>query len=566
MPTLPPTPQGQLDERLAKLKASAPKFARLAIDARIALLDELRRGYAKAADELVRTACAVKSVPSAAAGEEWLSGPVITGRYMRLLSEALRDVRSHGAPRIDPKWIRTLSDGRLAIRVFPSSAMDAALLAKHRGEVLMQPSVTRENLREHQALFYQRPHDGRVCLVLGAGNVNAIAPVDVLQKMFVEGKVCLLKLNPVNDYLGPLLERAFRPALEQGFLATAYGGAEEGGYLARHPAVDEIHITGSDKTHDLMVWGPPGPEADARKRESRPFLTKEITSELGNVSAVIVVPGPYQPDELDSQARNLAGMVANNAGFNCNAARLLVAPEGWSGRHELVRRTIHWLEQTPTRKPWYPGSEQTWRRYTDQRSRLQLIGQPKEGELPFAFVRELDPNASREPFFEREPWCATFGEVLLPSTSPIDFLRNATRFVQEKLWGTLCVTLVVHPTAENDPELSRALDEVIRTLEYGSVAINTWPAAVFGLGQLPWGGHPSSTLSDIQSGRGFGHNTYMLEGVEKGVLYGPVKAFPPSPWFPAHRTQAGVARKIFELEQRPSWLKVPGLALTAVRG
>jgi len=34
---------------------------------------------------------------------------------------------------------------------------------------------------------------------------------------------------------------------------------------AYHAGVDEIHITGSDKTHDLIVWGPPGPAREERK-------------------------------------------------------------------------------------------------------------------------------------------------------------------------------------------------------------------------------------------------------------------------------------------------------------
>src|SRR5919198_1341225 len=95
------------------------------------------------------------------------------------------------------------------------------------------------------ARFYKEPdHEGRVCLVLGAGNVNSIPPGDVVTKMFVEGKVCVLKMNPVNAYMGPLLEEAFADAIAAGFLAIVYGGAEEGDYLARHASVDEVHVTG----------------------------------------------------------------------------------------------------------------------------------------------------------------------------------------------------------------------------------------------------------------------------------------------------------------------------------
>lgn len=32
-------------------------------------------------------------------------------------------------------------------------------------------------------------------------------------------------MNPVNDYLGPLLRRALAPLVERGFVEFAYGGA-----------------------------------------------------------------------------------------------------------------------------------------------------------------------------------------------------------------------------------------------------------------------------------------------------------------------------------------------------
>ncbi len=48
--------------------------------------------------------------------------------------------------------------------------------------------------------------------MLGAGNVASIPPMDALYKMFVDGNVCLVKLNPVNEYLGPFYEEALAAA------------------------------------------------------------------------------------------------------------------------------------------------------------------------------------------------------------------------------------------------------------------------------------------------------------------------------------------------------------------
>ncbi len=558
----------KLDEMLSRVKEGSRRFARLSIDERIALVRSMRDGYYAIAEESVRAACAAKGLDfdSPTSGEEWLAGPLITLRILRQTEEVLEEVKRYGAPRIQPSWLRQLPDGRLSVRVFPPNALDAMLLAKHTAEVYLEPGITAANLSEHQASFYKRPHEGRLCVVLGAGNVNAIPPTDVVYKMFVEGTACVLKMNPVNAYIGPLLERAFRSAIDKGFFAVAYGGADEGGYLVSHPLVDEVHITGSDKTHDLLVWGPPGPEREERKRRNEPLLKKAITSELGNISPVIVVPGPYADDELRFQAFSVAGMVANNASFNCNSAKLLVTPKAWEGRPKLWELIAQGLERAEVRHAYYPGAEERWKLFTEGRPGVKLVGQRKPGHLPWALISDVDPNASSDRVFHQEPWCAVLSETGLSGSDPASFLEEAVKFVNEKVWGTLNVTLVVHPRTMKEPRSAEAVEKAISKLRYGTVAVNTWPAAGFGLGVTPWGAHPSSTLEDIQSGKGWVHNVFMLEGIEKCVLRAPVKTFPVPTWFPGHRTLHQLGRKLVELQMDPSWLKVPGVAATAMRG
>src|SRR5690606_37390639 len=119
--------------------------------------------------------------------------------------------------------------------------------------------------------------EARVALVLGAGNVSSIAAADVFARLFQERKAVLLKMNPVNEYLGPFFERAFRSLVDADYLAIAYGGAEVGGRLVEHPSIDEVHITGSIHAHQSIVWGPPGPQRDERMAANNPRLTKPIT-------------------------------------------------------------------------------------------------------------------------------------------------------------------------------------------------------------------------------------------------------------------------------------------------
>ena len=142
------------------------------------------------------------------------------------------------------------------------------------------------------------------------------------------------------------------------------------------------------------------------------------------------------------------------------------------------------------------------------------------------------------------------------------------KFVNERVWGTLSTMMVVHPETLKDPAGRAAVEKAIRELRYGSVAVNTWTGAVFGLGVAPWGAHPSSTLQDIQSGRGFVHNTFLFDHdvIEKFVLRAPVKASPIHPWFPGHRTANVLAKRLIDFEMGPSWLNVPGIAAAALRG
>jgi hypothetical protein len=48
-----------------------------------------------------------------------------------------------------------------------------------------------------------------VCLCggAGAGNQLPVVALDILHVLVVEDKVALVKMNPVNDYAGPLLRQ-----------------------------------------------------------------------------------------------------------------------------------------------------------------------------------------------------------------------------------------------------------------------------------------------------------------------------------------------------------------------
>ncbi|MDO9392752.1 MAG: hypothetical protein Q7T42_02090, partial [Methylotenera sp.] len=337
-------------------------------------------------------------------------------------------------------------------------------------------------------------------------------------------------------------------------------------HLVYHPEIDEVHLTGSDKTHDQIVWGPHGSEQAERRQRNEPLLKKSITSELGNISPVIIVPGPYTEKEIRFQAEAVAAAMTMNASFFCNAAKMMVMPKGWAGSGSFMRAIEQVCASVEPRLAYYPGAEDRWHALTHGRSNVICIGKPKSGALPWTFITGLDPNNENEILFHEEPFCAVLSEVQVGSKSPVEFLEKAVEFCNNKLWGTLNATIIVHPKSLKDPAIKTAFERAICNLRYGTVAVNTFPGLSFVFASPPWGAHPGSTLNNIQSGSGFVHNTLMLEGIEKAVIRAPLTVFPKPAWLPTHQTAQTVTRRIVEMEEKASWAKVPGIVWASMQG
>lgn len=563
------TPRSGLDESIAILRDKAKEFARKSPTERASMLRECIPRLGDVAAGWVAAALQAKGLASdsPASSEEWLAGPLPTIRNARLLADSLDEIAKSGKPRL-PKPIGRAKDGVATVDVFPGTALDGALFAGFSCKVRMLPGVTEANVVEKQASFYSKKDpQGGVSLILGAGNVASIPPMDAFYKMFVEGNVCLVKMNPVNEYLGPFYEQAFKPLIERGYMKIAYGAGDTGAYLSSHAGVDDIHITGSDRTHDLIVWGPPGAERDRRKAAKDPLLKKTISSELGCVTPVIFVPGEFSASELEFVAANLATMVANNASCNCNAAKMLITSKSWPQREPLLKRVREILAEQAPRKAYYPGAFDRYEALTSGRGGgVVKLGDARDGELAWACIFGLDAKDKSERLFTTEPFAPILSETTLDESDPAAFLKAATAFANDRLWGTLSAVVMIHPKTEKDPAVASALEDSIRDLRYGGVGINQWSALIYGTVNPPWGAHPSSTLEDIQGGLGWVHNTPMLEGIEKAVMRGPLTVTPKPPWFVTHKKGHLVAKKMVGMELDPSWLKVPGIALTALGG
>jgi aldehyde dehydrogenase (NAD(P)+) len=511
-----------LDGALQVLAEHEAAWARLPVRDKIAMLGDVRRRIGDVAAPWVDAALEAKGIApdSQLGGEEWTAGPFALATGAAAYEQTLRRIEA-GTPILHGYKMRTLEDGRLALRIWPATLDDRFFLSGHRGEVWMQEGVAADDLEGLTARFYREDDpDGAVALILGAGNVASIPPLDLLYKLFVEGAVGMVKLNPVNEYLGVFFEEIFAPMIDAGFVRFSYGGVDVGAYLTRHPLVDTIHITGSDKTHDAVVYGV-GPDATRRKDDDEPIIDVPVTTELGGVGPTIVVPGQWSAADIRYQAEHIMSQKLHNHGFNCVACQVLVLPESWDQGEALLRAMRAVAGEVDERHAYYPGAADRHEVAVANHADAEIL---TDGWAPITFCTDIDPLATDDVAFNMEFFGSVLAVTRLPGDTVSEYLGHAVEFANETLAGNLGANVLIHPAtmrAERD-----ALQRAVRGLRFGSVAVNTWVGVVYAMMRAPWGAYPGNARNDIQSGSGVVHNALMLERTEKVVVTGPFAPFP----------------------------------------
>ena len=431
-----------MDTALADLEAHKAEWARLPLPQKRALLRGLHQRVGEAAGRWVTAASRAKGLPkeSSLRNEEWLSGPWGVMSYCDALGRTLEHAEAETLDELVEGKTRQRSGGQTVVRVYPDTAYDQILSSGFAVDIWQEPGITPETVASSMAVFYrEEAPEGAVALVLGAGNIASIPPLDVLYKLYAEGSVCLLKMNPVNSYLGPVLEDVFEEFVEAGYLRFAYGGVDVGTYLTRHEAVDEIHVTGSAATHDAIVYGT-GPEGAARKERDEPESDVPVTSELGGVSPIVVLPGDWSQPDLDYQAGHVVTMRTHNAGFNCIAGQVLVLPADWPQRDAFLDSIREVLREIPDRQAYYPGAEGRMDAIDAAYPDTQHIGTHRIVEVT------LDDG---DYAFETEFFGDALAVVSLPGGAdgedPGQWLRRAVDFCNHRLTGTLGANILAHP-------------------------------------------------------------------------------------------------------------------------
>lgn len=545
-PALPDETRSELDAAIAQLDAGVRTWSHLTLDQRARLLGRVRDAVVSVAEEWADVAATSKGLEPGhpLRGEEWLSGPYATLVSLDAYRQTLAALAKGESPL---KRVKTdaAPGGRRRAHVFPLTPVDGMLLSGYTGEVWFEPGATDAEIRRSAGLGQLTPTEaGGVGLVLGAGNVTSIPVLDVMYELLAHNRVTILKVNPTQDALVPVFERALAPLIEPGFVRIVRGGGDVGAYLAEHRGIAHVHITGAAPTFDAIVWGPSsGPGAAAttrRRRENRPKLKKPITAELGGVSPIIVVPGEWSEADLRFQAEHVATMRLQNSGHNCIAGQVVILGAQWPQREAFLDALRTALDAAPARSVWYPRSDEKLAAAASDYPGAQWCADGTRALI------ELAPDDATA-LETTEYFAPVLGVVALPGNGQ-EFLDRAVAHANDRLVGTLGANVLIDPITQ--AALGDGFERAIADLRYGTVSINSWTAFGFLTPTLPWGGFPGATLQDVQSGIGIVHNALLLDRVERAVTRGPFRPFPRSLEPTALRRSGGRA---FSVLPKPPW-------------
>ncbi|HZA11801.1 aldehyde dehydrogenase family protein [Mycobacterium sp.] len=561
-----------LDKALDDLHSGAADWVALPLNEKVALLEALPHKVLDLGPHMVAAAGEAKGIAPTSpwVAEEWTTGVWVFIQAVNAHLRVLRRILAGKDP-VTAEAVHTRPDGQVVVDVFPVTGYDRLLLNGYKAQVWIEPGVSADQTLSDAAKMYRGSGDKPgVCLVLGAGNLGTITTLDIIDQLYARGNVCAVKLNAVNDYLGPFYENLFSEFVSRGWVRFVYGGADVGGYLARHPKVDTIHMTGSAATYDAIVWGTDD-QAASRKANNTPILDKPITAELGGVSPFIVVPGDWSQADIRFQAEHIATTKLINCGHNCNATQVLVVSQDWPLADKLVEQVCTVIRDAAPRPTYYPYSKERTDQACNGMRGVEFLSSDRSRVL----IPDVDPR-SEASILQDEVFTSVIGVVRVPGKTPQEFLRNAVEFCNDVLPGNLGAVIAVDPKTRK--QNTAAFDAAIAGLRYGAIGVNVWVGVVFALGYPPWGAFPGNTPQHIGSGTGVVHNAFLLSRPQKAVVEIPFRPAPrsifngeftlsPKPvFFTTNKTAQTTVRRLSKFFVKRNPIALPGIFVSALRG
>ena len=453
-----------------------------------------------------------------AEGEEWLGGPFASTIALQYYIDFLRNNTVITEDLINDK----------KIHIFPNKQIEKLLFSFITADMHFSKNMSKSDIINSRGFGTRLGFKNGISLILGAGNVSSIPLLDTIYDMVVNRHCILLKLNPVNEYLKPVFEKVFENFISRGFMVVTTGDINVSSYMTAHSGITNMHLTGSDKTYENIVYGSTLNEKDKGKKTLSKKNRKPFTTELGNVTPFIIHPGKWSTSEIKYQARKIVTAKLNNNGFNCIAAQVIVLPKNWKQSQQLVEAIKKQLATEKDRLAYYPNSIDTLKRLKSNKTIFQ------ENDLTCA-TPHLTKDLELNDYYEKnEVWSSTLFFKYLEHDNDLDYVNKAISYVNQDVWGNLGVAVLIKK--HDSKKVKDITKNYVDNLKYGTIAINEWPALGFIIPTMPWGGYPGNKDSDIQSGQGYVHNAYFFESPLKGVLYSKFKLPIVDPvWFTSNK-------------------------------
>jgi len=519
-----------IDRNISKLRVNSTEFLNLDVSNLVTMLEQTIENIKTISYYWATLSSEKKGILSKSKeGEEWIGGPFACIYAIQYFIETIQNNDELDKSKYD--------DSNKSYKVFPTKSIEKLLFPFLEGEIRFAKNLNFDQINEYRGFANRfEKNDPKITLVLGAGNVSSIPVLDALFHMIAYKSVIYLKLNPVNDYLLPIFNQVFEPFIARGFMIITEGDMEASQYLTQHDGFQQTHLTGSNYTYENIVYGKTLNDKERSLKTYPKVNKKPITSELGNVTPIIVHPGNWSRSEIKHQAKKIVTAKLNNSGFNCIAAQVVVLPKDWKHTEKLKNDIKYYLKKIGDTTSYYPGANENLDDLINTNNYEQINN--LSCSTPF-LVTELDLEKE---YGNKEVWSTALYFKELTYNSYENFATNAINYVNNKLWGNLGVTVLIKNYKKKTNKL--ILKNYVDDLEYGTVAINEWSALGFVIPTLPWGGYPGNKDNDIQSGQGYVHNSYLFESPQKGIVYSKFRLSPliDPPWFVTNKK----AHRIFK--------------------
>ena len=519
-----------IDRNISKLRVNSSEFLNIDKITLITLLNQTIENI-KAISYYWATLASEKKgiLNKSKEGEEWIGGPFACIYAIQYFIDSLQNE--------DGLNISNFDDSKKSYKVFPTKTIEKLLFPFLEGEVRFGKNLSFEQINEFRGFANRfKNNKSKITLILGAGNVSSIPVLDALFHMIAYKSVIYMKLNPVNDYLLPIFTQVFEPFISRGYMIITEGDMEASKYLTQHEGFHHTHLTGSNFTYENIVYGKILNDKERSVKTLPKVNKKPITTELGNVTPIIVHPGNWSRSEIKHQAKKIVTAKLNNSGFNCIAAQVIVLPKDWKHTQKLKDDILFYLKKVGDTTSYYPGASENLDQLLETENYEQINN--LSCNTPF-LVSDLDLEKE---YANKEVWSTALYFKEIPYTSNENFCSNSIEYVNNELWGNLGVTVLIknHRKKTNQS----ILNDYVENLKYGTVAINEWSALGFVIPTLPWGGYPGNKDNDIQSGQGYVHNSLLFESPQKGVVYSRFRLSPiiDPPWFVTNKK----AHRIFK--------------------